>query len=59
VIAWRKDLEHRQLSGTSIGRKLSAPSLFDYLCEANAVTQEQQLIRLRLPSPAREQTTAR
>lgn len=38
VIAWRKDLESRQLADTSIRRKLSAlSSLFDYLCERNAV----------------------
>jgi integrase/recombinase XerD len=39
VIAWRKDLESRGLSATSIRRKLSALSaLFDYLCERNAVS---------------------
>ena len=39
VIAWRKDLEGRQLSPASIRRKLSAlSSLFDYLCERNAVS---------------------
>src|SRR6516162_5155414 len=39
VIAWRKDLESRGLSPASILRKLSAlSSLFDYLCERNAVT---------------------
>ncbi len=39
VIAWRKDLESRALAGNSIRRKLAAlSSLFDYLCEANAVT---------------------
>jgi site-specific recombinase XerD len=38
VIAWRKDLEARTLSPASIRRKLSAlSSLFDYLCERNAV----------------------
>lgn len=38
VIAWRKDLESRELSPASIRRKLSAlSSLFDYLCERNAV----------------------
>lgn len=38
VIAWRKDLEARELSAASIRRKLSALSaLFDYLCERNAV----------------------
>jgi site-specific recombinase XerD len=38
VIAWRKDLEKRSLEPTSIRRKLSGlSSLFDYLCERNAV----------------------
>ena len=38
VIAWRKDMEARELSPASIRRKLSAlSSLFDYLCEHNAV----------------------
>lgn len=38
VIAWRKTLEVRELSGASIRRKLSAlSSLFEYLCEKNAV----------------------
>src|SRR6516164_685615 len=38
VIAWRKDLEKRELAHSSIRRKLSAlSSLFDYLCENNAV----------------------
>jgi site-specific recombinase XerD len=38
VIAWRKHLESRALSHASIRRKLSAlSSLFDYLCERNAV----------------------
>ena len=38
VIAWRKDMEARLLSAASIRRKLSAlSSLFDYLCERNAV----------------------
>ena len=39
VIAWRKNLERRGLAASSIRRKLSAlSSLFDYLCERNAVT---------------------
>jgi site-specific recombinase XerD len=39
VIAWRKDLESRGLAPASIRRKLSAlSSLFDYLCERNAVS---------------------
>jgi integrase/recombinase XerD len=38
VIAWRKDMERRGLSPATIRRKLSAlSSLFDYLCERNAV----------------------
>jgi site-specific recombinase XerD len=38
VIAWRKDMERRELAPASIRRKLSAlSSLFDYLCEHNAV----------------------
>jgi site-specific recombinase XerD len=40
VIAWRKELERQRLAPASIRRKLSAVSdLFDYLCEANAVSQ--------------------
>ena len=39
VIAWRKELEGRQSSPSTIRRKLSAlSSLFEYLCERNAVT---------------------
>ena len=38
LLAWRRDLEQRALSGATIRRKLAAlSSLFDYLCEANAV----------------------
>jgi integrase/recombinase XerD len=38
VIAWRKDMEARELSRATIRRKLSSlSSLFDYLCERNAV----------------------
>lgn len=38
VIAWRKALEERALSGATIRRKLAAlSSLFEYLCEKNAV----------------------
>ena len=40
VIAWRKDVERRRLSPSTIRRKLSAlSSLFEYLCERNAVTR--------------------
>jgi site-specific recombinase XerD len=39
LIAWRKHLESRQLGGATIRRKLAAlSSLFEYLCERNAVT---------------------
>lgn len=39
VIAWRKNLERRNLSPASIRRKLSVVcDLFEYLCESNAVT---------------------
>ena len=39
VIAWRTELEHPDLSASTIRRKLSAlSSLFDYLCEQQAVT---------------------
>ncbi|MDH5677973.1 MAG: tyrosine-type recombinase/integrase [Nitrospinota bacterium] len=39
VISWRKQLESRDLATSTIRRKLSAiSSLFDYLCERNAVT---------------------
>ena len=39
VIAWRDALERRQLAGGATRRKLSAlASLFNYLCELNAVT---------------------
>ena len=38
VIAWRQELENRHLAPASIRRKLSAlSSLFDYLCERNAI----------------------
>jgi integrase/recombinase XerD len=39
IIAWRKDMERRGLAPATIRRKLAAlSSLFDYLCERNAVT---------------------
>jgi integrase/recombinase XerD len=39
VFAWRKDLEERELGGATIRRKLAAlSSLFEHLCDANAVT---------------------
>src|ERR1700732_923771 len=38
IIAWRKDMERRGLAPATVRRKLSAlSSLFDYLCERNAV----------------------
>lgn len=38
MLAWRKVLEDRALSGATIRRKLAAlSSLFEYLCEKNAV----------------------
>ena len=38
LIAWRQDLERRRLAPTSIRRRLAAlSSLFDYLCERNAL----------------------
>jgi integrase/recombinase XerD len=38
LIAWRKELEGRGCEGSTIRRKLSAvSSLFEYLCERNAV----------------------
>lgn len=38
LIAWRKQLETRKLEASTVRRKLSAmASLFDYLCESNAV----------------------
>ena len=39
ILAWRADLEKQGLAGATIRRKLAAlASLYDYLCEANAVT---------------------
>jgi len=39
VIAWRESLEERGLAPSTLRRKLSAlSSLFDYLCEKNAVS---------------------
>ena len=38
VIAWRKNMQTRSLGAATVRRKLSAlSSLFDYLCERNAV----------------------
>lgn len=39
ILAWRKDLERRELEGSTTRRKLAAlSSLFEYLSDANAVT---------------------
>lgn len=39
IIAWRKQFESRELAPSTVRRKFSAiSSLFDYLCEKNAVT---------------------
>jgi integrase/recombinase XerD len=39
VLAWRSDLESQALAGSTIRRKLAAlASLYEYLCDANAVT---------------------
>ena len=39
VLAWRADLEQQGLAGSTIRRKLAAlSSLYDHLCDANAVT---------------------
>ena len=39
IIAWRDDLKYRELSGTTIRHRLAAlSSLFEYLCDKNAVT---------------------
>ena len=39
VLAWRTELEGQQLKGSTIRRKLAAlASLFEYLCNENAVT---------------------
>ena len=38
ILAWRAELERQNLAGASIRRKLAAlASLYDYLCECNAV----------------------
>lgn len=39
IIAWRDDLKYRELNGTTIRHRLAAlSSLFEYLCDKNAVT---------------------
>jgi len=38
VLAWRKNLERRELAGATVRRKLAAlSSLFEYLCDQNSV----------------------
>jgi integrase/recombinase XerD len=38
ILAWRKDLERRELAGATVRRKLAAlSSLFEYLCDQNSV----------------------
>lgn len=40
ILAWRKNLEGRELSGATVRRKLAAlASLYEFLCDRNAVTQ--------------------
>ena len=39
ILAWRAELEKQKLAGSTIRRKLAAlASLYDYLCDTNAVT---------------------
>jgi integrase/recombinase XerD len=39
ILAWRAELEKQKLAGSTIRRKLAAlASLYDYLCDSNAVT---------------------
>ncbi len=58
VIAWRKQFEARELAGTTIRRKLSAlSSLFDYLCEKNAVLHNPVLGVARPKANANEGVT--
>lgn len=41
IITWRDDLKYRELSGTIIRHRLAAlSSLFEYLCDKNAVTHK-------------------
>lgn len=58
VIAWREQLELRELAPNTVRRKLSAiSSLFDYLCEKNAVTHNPVNGIKRPMSNANEGTT--
>ena len=59
VLAWREDLVRRGFAPSSIRRKLSAlSSLFEYLCEKNAVAPGEksdplELLRSQNPLPHR------
>lgn len=58
VIAWRKELEKKNLAGSTVRRKLSALSaLFDHLCEANLVTHNPTLGVERPPAEGNEGKT--
>lgn len=58
VIAWRKDLEAQGATASTIRRKLSAlSSLFDYLCEKNAVLANPTLGVMRPRSDQNEGKT--
>ena len=47
VIAWRKDLEGRGLSDSSIRRKLAAlSSFFDALCERNSICMPDPILAI-------------
>lgn len=49
VLAWRQDLERRQLAGSTLRRKLAAvSSLFEYLCDQNAVSAN-PVVRVKRP----------
>src|ERR1700730_9056369 len=55
IIGWRKDMERRDLSPSTIRRKLSAlSSLFDYLCERNAVAGGVAMAIIALEIKARQ-----
>jgi hypothetical protein len=51
VIAWRDDLVRRELGGSTVRHRLAAlSSLFEYLCEKNAVTHKEQNIEVQVRS---------
>jgi integrase/recombinase XerD len=60
VIAWRDELAGRELSATTIRHRLSAlASLFDYLCERNAVTHNPvRGVKRPVPETAEGKTAA-